>query len=263
MDLLKIAFCRTLIETSNVSFGHQSMSFKKLVPSNQSCLLEDDQYFNPDEPVVTRFLSIAEEIAQSLLTDLPIAQANVYLGDSRDLEKVLPERCYTKVITSPPYPNRMSYIRELRPYMYWLGFLTNGRQAGELDWAAIGGTWGCATSNLSSWQPDSVRTIPYPQFGRIIDSINQKSKLLAQYIHKYFQDIKTHFQSLRRVMLRHGQCYYIVGNSKFYETLLPVQEIYTALLLDCGFKNTQVKRLRKRNSKKELYEYVVYAEVDK
>ncbi|WP_322490103.1 hypothetical protein [Chloroflexus sp.] len=37
------------------------------------------------------------------------------------------------VITSPPYPNRMSYIRELRPYMYWLGYLNNGRDAGELD----------------------------------------------------------------------------------------------------------------------------------
>ena len=28
MDLLKLAFCRTMIEQANVSFGHQSMSFK-------------------------------------------------------------------------------------------------------------------------------------------------------------------------------------------------------------------------------------------
>lgn len=263
VDLLKIAFCRTLIEISNVSFGHQSMSFKKLIPSNQSSLLDDEQYFDSYESVLTRFSSVATEISQSLLSDQPMALAKIYHGDSRDLAKVLPERCYTKVITSPPYPNRMSYIRELRPYMYWLGFLTNGRQAGELDWAAIGGTWGCATSNLGSWQPDPLQNIPYPKFDRIVDDIKEQHQLLGQYIHEYFQDIKLHLQSLRQVIKRNGQCYYIVGNSKFYGTLLPVEEIYVALFHDSGFKNTQIRRLRKRNSKKELYEYVVYAELDK
>ena len=262
-DLLKIAFCRTLIETANVSFGHQSMSFKKPATSKQSSFLEDERYFDPCEIVLTRFSFIVEEMAQTLIADQPVAPAKVFLGDSRDLESALPERGYTKVITSPPYPNRMSYIRELRPYMYWLGFLTNGRQAGELDWAAIGGTWGCATSNLNSWQPDLLKTIPYPNFDRIVFNVSQENKLLGQYIHKYFQDIKTHLHSLRKVLSRRGQCYYIVGNSKFYDTLLPVEEIYKALFNDCGFKNAQVKRLRKRSSKKELFEYVVYAEVDR
>jgi len=64
--------------------------------------------------------------------------ATVVYGDSRKLDK---ENCkFDMVITSPPYPNRISYIRELRPYMYWLGFLTTGEQAGEMDWEAIGGT---------------------------------------------------------------------------------------------------------------------------
>lgn len=42
--------------------------------------------------------------------------------------------------TSPHYPNRISYIRELRPYMYWMKFLGEAREAGEMDWKAIGGT---------------------------------------------------------------------------------------------------------------------------
>ena len=77
----------------------------------------------------------------------------------------------------------MSYIRELRPYMYWLGFLTNGRQAGELDWAAIGGTWGCATSNLNSWEPCPEQTIPYPRFDRIVGAISKDHKILGRYVH--------------------------------------------------------------------------------
>lgn len=55
----------------------------------------------------------------------------------------------------------MSYIRELRPYMYWLGFLNKAKEAGELDWKAIGGTWGIATSRLSCWErsEDSFRPL--------------------------------------------------------------------------------------------------------
>ena len=35
--------------------------------------------------------------------------------------------------------------------MYWTGHLVNGRDAGELDWLAVGGTWGLATSHLIGW----------------------------------------------------------------------------------------------------------------
>ena len=260
-DLLKIAFCRAMIETSQVSFGHQSMSFKKRFRATQESLLYSKALSDAHVQVRHRFFGAVEEMANSLISDQPSAPAKVFLGDSRNLESALPVRHYTKIVTSPPYPNRMSYIRELRPYMYWLGYLTNGHQAGELDWQAIGGTWGCATSNLNSWEPDPEQTIPHPQFDFIIASISMNHKLLAQYVHKYFQDVKAHLQSLRRVMSLGGHCHYIVGNSKFYTTLLPAEEIYAALFENAGFMKVQIERLRKRNSKKELYEYVVSAEL--
>ena len=74
----------------------------------------------------------------------------VVLQDARTLKTNDLGR-FDLVVTSPPYANRMSYIRELRPYMYWLGFLHDAREAGELDWQAIGGTWGVATSRLNDW----------------------------------------------------------------------------------------------------------------
>jgi hypothetical protein len=88
------------------------------------------------------------------------------------------------VITSPPYPNRVSYVRELRPYMYRLGCLPDGRSAGELDWQAIGGTWGCATSKLTHWTPARPLEIPYAQFQPIVERIGDHSPLLARYVSK-------------------------------------------------------------------------------
>ena len=69
-----------------------------------------------------------------------------------------------------------------------------------------------------------------------------------------------HLQSLRTVTAPGAQCFYIVGNSKFYDTLLPVEEIYAALFEDAGFESCGWEVIRKRNSKKELFEYVVHAE---
>ncbi len=137
-SLLYIIFCRCLIELSSVSFGHQSMSFKKDAPSTYLFEIPSVMRFR------NTFQRIGSEVLDSASDSLQAGHSQALPGDSRQLEAVLPLKNYTTVITSPPYPNRMSYIRELRPYMYWPGYLDSGNQAGELDWQAIGGTWGCA-----------------------------------------------------------------------------------------------------------------------
>ncbi|MCG3131153.1 MAG: hypothetical protein FLDDKLPJ_01929 [Phycisphaerae bacterium] len=256
-DLLSIAFCRVMIQTANVSFGHQSMSFKRN-GANGGLLAEPPG--GAGARIAAAFLAAADEVADSLQVEPPTAQCRVVLGDSRDLGAALPagKRRYTAVITSPPYPNRMSYIRELRPYMYWLGYLSDGRAAGELDWKAIGGTWGCATSLLNTWTPNGHGEIPFPQFDRIIRDISAGHALLGRYVHKYFEDIKGHILSLRKVLAPGARCHYIVGNSKFYDTMLPVEGVYAALFEDAGFVDVRVETIRKRTSKKELYEFIVH-----
>jgi hypothetical protein len=260
-DLMKVAFCKAAISTANVSFGHQSMSFRKEKSEKRGTrrLFELNDERSPRNEVLRQFQTAIEEIHEGIGADAPQAPGEVFLGDSRNLPAVLPSRQYTTVITSPPYPNRMSYIRELRPYMYWLGFLRSGREAGELDWKAIGGTWGCATSNLGAWTPENGE-IAYSSFNEIVARIRRRHPLLANYVHKYFDDAKQHIGSLRHVMSKGGKCYYIVGNSKFYDTLLPVEEIYAALFENAGFHRVSWRAIRKRNSKKELYEFIVSAE---
>ncbi|RJP34333.1 MAG: site-specific DNA-methyltransferase [Phycisphaerales bacterium] len=259
-ELLSIAFCRTMIQTAHVSLGHQSMSFKK--PGDDVGLLSEPSG-DARQTVVNAFLAAAREVADSLVVEPPVVDCEVVLGDSRHLPAALPSDRprYTVVVTSPPYPNRMSYIRELRPYMYWLGYLSNGRAAGELDWQAIGGTWGCATSLLNGWTPNGQGQIPFPHFDRIVEEIGRGHALLGRYVHKYFEDIKSHIVGLRDVLAPGAHCHYIVGNSKFYDTLLPVEGIYAALFEDAGFVDVGVETIRKRTSKKELFEFIVHAHV--
>lgn len=253
VDLLKLAFCRLAIEQAGVSFSHQSMSFKKKsVPqmSGFDSSQVDVIALNWEQSIA----SIVSAAASPMLN-----QPKVLLCDARSLTAKLPSNFYSCVITSPPYPNRMSYIRELRPYMYWLGYLQNQRDAGELDWQAIGGTWGCATSNVAKWQPPINIDVPHKNFDEILMRVAERSTVLSRYIHKYFYDVVHHCRELFGVVKQGGAINYIIGNSKFYDVVLPSQEIYAAIFESCGFEQISTRTIRKRTSKKELFEFVVSA----
>lgn len=248
--LLLIAFCRSLIELSNAAFNHQSMSFKTDgqldigFDVDMACVFSEDVRFVLDGA-----------------SENPIGQSHVVFGDSRNPAKVI-EEPVDLVITSPPYANRMSYIRELRPYMYWLGFLVNGRDAGELDWAAIGGTWGIATSRLTDWKRPSSH-FQSAHLASALDGIahadNKNGAVLANYVAKYFDDMWDHFQCLTPALVRGAELHYIVGNSTFYGSLVSTELLYAEMLRELGFKKVECRAIRKRNSKKELVEFDVVA----
>jgi len=245
-DLAKLAFCRSLIKSANVSFGHQSMSFaqaEKRTPSARHVADALREAFTP--------------IAKAAAVSLPASVRRVHLGDARSVAKHVGKAPFGTVITSPPYANRMSYVRELRPYMYWLGYLEQPSDAGELDWQAIGGTWGSATSRVAVWQ--SQGKSPLAELDAITRKIAQQSDVLARYVAKYFVDMLAHVKSLSGVVARGGQVHYVVGNSKFFDVVLPVERIFAEIFELCGFRGAKITTLRKRTSKPELFEYLVSA----
>jgi hypothetical protein len=248
--LLKVAFCRTLIACSNAAFNHQSMSFKEAPQAELDIAVDYAALFNSDVAFV---LAGAREN--------PEGDAQIFLHDARALSTLACEP-FDLVVTSPPYANRMSYIRELRPYMYWLRFLVSGRDAGEMDWLAIGGTWGVATSRLTDWAP---ATAAYTSgeleqtLAKVASPTNANGALLATYIRKYCVDMAVHFDELRAILAPGARLHYIVGNSTFYGELLSVEKIYAHIMQELGYTNVGIRAIRKRNSKKELIEFDVSA----
>lgn len=244
-NLLQVAFCRTMIGLSGAAFNHVSMSFK--TPEN------------PDSRACAkRFAADVEHVLDGA-THAPPGKGRVLRGDARELAPL--EGKYDLVITSPPYPNRMSYIRELRPYMYWTGHLEKARDAGELDWKAIGGTWGIATSRLKEWKRTSgtCPALLKKVLPKVRAAHETNGPLLAAYLDRYFEDTEKHLRKLRKHVRKGAMIHYVVGNSTFYGELVPVEKLYAELMERAGFRDAGVETIRKRNSKKELYEFRVYA----
>lgn len=254
-DLLAIAFCRALIGCSNASFGHQSMSLKSAAPQPRHAATKNKE---DAERVLLSFESEALQVAASAHPDLP-GSARITHSDSRNPFQGL-EPC-DLLLTSPPYVNRMSYIRELRPYMYWLGYLDVAAGAGELDWKAIGGTWGVATSKLNGWRPSETGTPVDAQMdevrARIARDGGRNGPLLSNYVGKYFHDMWEHFVSARDHVKPGGSVSYIIGNSTFYGHLVPAEQWYAAMLRHLGFERVEVETIRKRNSNGRLFEFDV------
>jgi SAM-dependent methyltransferase len=246
-SIVWIAFCRLIIETSSAAFNHVSMSFGKTV--NHYDL----------EWIEKLFLSILDFIIKTAAQNIT-GSAKVLEIDARNITN-LDNIKIDKVITSPPYPNRISYIRELRPYMYWMRFIEEAKEAGELDWLAIGGTWGIATSRLNSWIIEE-KTLPQNIFSTVENikaSDGKNSHLLATYVLKYFHDLHLHLSSIRSILKNGAELHYVVGNSTFFGNMVDTAALLADSMRVLGYSNIHAEIVRKRNCNKALYEYCISA----
>jgi D12 class N6 adenine-specific DNA methyltransferase len=242
-----IAFCRLIIETSSAAFNHVSMSFNDVVIHHEI------------EYIEKLFLTILEFILGAAEKPI-IGSAEVLKVDARNIEN-LNNFKVSKVITSPPYPNRISYVRELRPYMYWTKFIDEAKEAGELDWLAIGGTWGIATSRLNSWMIEE-EALPKKVFStveKIQTSDGKNSHLLGIYVLKYFHDMHLHLSSIRSILENGAELHYIVGNSTFFGNMVDTAVLISDSMRLLGYSEIKAEIVRKRNCNKALYEYCVSA----
>lgn len=247
VDLMRLAVAGILVQVSNARHDHPSLSFAETP--------------RKDAPVFEWFRQQIEMMAADLERfPSPRLKADVFRGNSKHLEETLPAgSLFDAVITSPPYPNRYSYARETRPHMFFLGLVQNGREVGQLETEAIGGTWGRATSILDDYFEYRSTTVRRALHG-IPDQIGHHSRLMKNYVIKYFNNFEEHVESLYPFVRSDAKLAYVIGNSRFYDAALPTDEILADIFEAHGFGIVSIERMRRRNSKSGLYEAIVFME---
>lgn len=246
LDLLKMGASSILVPVSNAKHNHVSLTFA-------------------DKPLET--VDVADilnrkldDIIQDLraVSKLPCAETTVYSGNSKHASTVLPKnRKVSAVITSPPYPNRFSYARETRPHLFFNGQIDSAASVGQLETDAIGGTWGKATSVLSQGV-EPANEVVASLLAPYVPDIHGKGALMASYVTKYFNNIYEHAGEIAQVCRKRCRLAYVIGNSKFYDHPLPSDEILAGIFGHFGFALDRIDRMRRRQSKTNLYEAVVF-----
>jgi hypothetical protein len=248
---IELALLRILLEVSRARYSHASVTFARDV----------------GRPV-PRARDVLGRRLEEMVADLRLVAgrrqrpATVLRGNSLALDGELPDPgSYTRVICSPPYPNRYSYARETRPHLFFLDLVPDAAAVGELELAAMGGTWGRATSALQQpHAPESaaVSAVMAP----LLDRLRAAHPLMANYAVRYFNDFWRHLGALDRAMAPHARLAYVVGNSKLGGVDVPVAQWLLALFEAAGWRRIGqgVHDMRRRNSRSGLVESVIFVE---
>lgn len=207
--------------------------------------------------------------ASKMIEDLQAVQENsgdvrseIFHVDSTDIESIAssidPISC---VITSPPYPNRYSYVWNTRPHLYFFDFIKQAKEASALDLKTIGGTWGTATSILQKGVVAPINDAVDRVVSPVVHEIRQKDNLMANYVLKYFNLLAKQILELERLPQENMRCAYVVGNSRTKEIYIETDVLLGRIFeeLDIGYETRLIDRIRRRNSGKDLHESIVYA----
>ena len=217
----------------------------------------------PDDiQVLQTFVSHARDMIDDLdeIHRLGLCRTSeVFLVDSTNTQGLKIDKPIRCVITSPPYPNRYSYVWNTRPYLYFLDFFSTARQAAELDKITIGGTWGSATSILAKGKLAAEYPIIEEIVSPVVEIIRQSDNLMANYAMKYFNLLTKQIVEMDRFLARDARIAYVVGCSRLKGVYIETDVMLGQILEGLGYKVSAIERIRRRHSGKNLHESIVYA----
>lgn len=242
------ALCSIVIDVANVHRRHPTLTF---TDRSNDCI-----------DVIGEFKAKVERMVRDLTgcaTLSKVGTAIIKQGDSTKLSSIAGVAHVDRVITSPPYPNRYSYVMETRPQLFFLDMMTHAKEAADLDLATIGGTWGKATSVLQNGAIQPIHPVIAESLKEQIAALRTHDNLMCNYAVKFFNMMYVHFTELVKVLNKGARCAYVVGNSR-----LKGQDFFTDLILanmmqTLNFTVDEIWVVRRRLGRRELYEDVVIA----
>ncbi|MBS0015240.1 MAG: site-specific DNA-methyltransferase [Arthrospira sp. SH-MAG29] len=246
-DYLWIAVNEACLNCANIHRNHPTITF-------------DDNHTRPIDvfyEVRKNLQVICDDLMNLSVEELSFSGlSSIQLGNSTHSLKQQINCPVDFVITSPPYPNRYSYVHQTRPQLHFMEILENRKQATEIDLQAIGGTWGRATSilqkELISVPPDIQPYLCY------YEELQSQSVLMCNYATKYFIDMWKHIRFLKQVKSTQFRGVYIVGNSRLSGVEIFTESILGHLFRHEGFSVEKIVSFRKRGGKKSLYESAIF-----
>lgn len=250
-DFFRLAVAGVLVpDLTNVTLGRLQLHF---IDRSSDTMNVWDTYSHHTN-------SMIDDLEEALTLQQTKPQ-QIYYNDTTDITSSDYSWRADIVITSPPYPNRYSYVWNTRPHLYFLDFFNGKREAADLDKKTIGGTWGTATSILAKGIVEPAYPVLSEVVNPIVEEIRQVDTLMANYLMKYFNLLTKQIVAMDPLLKPNAQAAYVVGNSRlkgvYVETDVLLAKVFEGL--DLGYTVESVERFRRRHSGKDLFETTVFA----
>lgn len=249
-DFFILAFACCLVpDLTNITLGRLQLHF----------INRDDDNIDVLESFKQKAKMMIDDIGK--VFDLKDVISKIYYCDSTCLDNSVCDFTADYIVTSPPYPNRYSYVWNTRPHLYFFEFFSKPKQAADLDKKTIGGTWGTATSCLQKGIIKPLNDTVGKAAGKVVSDIREKDNLMANYVMKYFNMLAAQLLQAENILSDNSKAAYVVGNSWIKGIYVNTDEILQSIFLDneLSYKSAKVERFRRRHSGKDLYESIVFA----
>lgn len=272
-EVFQLAFAATMVSYSNYSY-EPSLGTRKAVGKSD---IEDAPVLEALSAKLTEMISDVEFMR---LNDSP-------LGTSAKVVNASFFRCrdYAEAgsvdlcITSPPYLNNYHYIRNTRPQLYWLGFVSSPQDTEHLAQDNFGKYWQ-TVRELDEVPLD----FPNPP-GALVKQLKclrglktergiYGGKGWANYAAAYFNDCYRFAECLNYVLKPGGQAFVVIGNSILQGLMIPTDQYLGEIAERVGLQLTDIQiprqtrvgnsiiqsdvRVEKAAAKHRLYESVVH-----
>ncbi len=137
-------------------------------------------------------------------------------NDFFDGDTQLEEGTVDLMVTSPPYMNNYHYVRNTRPQLYWLDFISSPSEQKYLEIHNFGQYW----QTVRDAKPLDL-AFKHPRLEKIIHQLRQTREEKkayggpgwANYVTAYFNDSFRFMGELKRVLARGGVGVIVIGNS--------------------------------------------------
>lgn len=210
-DLFRVAFGAVMVSFSNYSYepslGSRPAAGKPLI-----------EKADVGGILLGKLHQMRADIAwmQEEMCSKPIGTARIINADFfRDNEQ-LETNSVNLMVTSPPYMNNYHYVRNTRPQLYWLNFISSPREQNYLEINNFGRYWQTVRDAESV-----ALTFKHRKLEMILDQLRRTradkgpygGPGWANYVASYFNDCSRFVKALRRVLARSGVGVVVIGNS--------------------------------------------------
>jgi hypothetical protein len=178
-----------------------------------------------------------------------VSRGKVINDDSRQMHRMIPDSSIDIVITSPPYLNNYHYIRNTRPHLFWLNFVSQPSHLKRFEEANFGKYWQTVRDKAA---PTLLfRLVDLDQTIEEISSKNQEKGVYggrrwANYVVEYFNDCYHMSQNLYHVLKPGARAVFVVGNSIIQGVNVRTDQFLGKIGKICGLEVETIHTLREK-----------------
>jgi hypothetical protein len=243
-DLFRVAFGAVMVSFSNYSY-EPSLTSR---PAAGKSLIEDADV---GQIMLAKLSQMRADIAllQAEAELRSFGASRVINTDFFSADNEAPTGTINLMVTSPPYLNNYHYVRNTRPHLYWLNFISTPNEQKRLETNNFGQYWQTvrdAEAIALGFEHRELERILRQLRETRVEKGAYGGPGWANYVASYFNDCFRFMAKLRRALARGGIGVIVIGNSIIQGLDIRTEKILGEIGVEQGLLLEGVYRIREK-----------------